>query len=116
MVKHQSQDLHHLPIATGAAQEVVLQSLESIGQFQERGRRCAERLAFSGSPPDNGASHTRSARARMRPVDDARVLADNMAFRHDHKLVGIDPQADRSVGKRRRHAVAVALQMDQSSR
>jgi hypothetical protein len=35
----------------------------------------------------------------MRPVDDARVLADNMTFGHDHKVVGIDPQADRSVGK-----------------
>jgi hypothetical protein len=52
----------------------------------------------------------------MGPVDDARMLADDMAFRRDHKLVGIDPQADRSVGKRRRHAVAVTLQVDQASR
>ena len=37
MLKHQSQDLHHLPIATGAGQQVVLQSLESLGQFQEWG-------------------------------------------------------------------------------
>src|SRR5579863_8611387 len=37
MVKHQSQDLYHLPIATNTAQEVLLQSLEGLGQFQERG-------------------------------------------------------------------------------
>ena len=43
-------------------------------------------------------------------------IADNIAFRHHHKFVVIDPQADRSVGKGRRHAVAVTLQMDQAGR
>jgi hypothetical protein len=36
MVQHERQDLHHLPVASRTAEQVVLKSLEGIGQFQER--------------------------------------------------------------------------------
>ena len=102
--------------ATGAAQEMVLESLESLGQFQERSTVAqGARLPLDHHQVMTPVIHCPS-RAVMGPVDDARMLADDMAFRRDHQLVGIDPQADRSVGKRRRHAVAVTLQMDQAGR
>ena len=50
----------------------------------------------------------------MRPFDNAMVFTNDLPFRRNHQPVGIDPQADRPVGKSGRHAVAVALKMDQA--
>ena len=52
----------------------------------------------------------------MRPLDDAAVLADELPFGGNHDPFRIDPEADRPVGEGCRHAVAVALQMDQAGR
>jgi len=52
----------------------------------------------------------------MRPLDDAAVLAHDLPFRGNHNPLRIDPEADRPVGEGRRHAVAIALQMDQAGR
>ena len=35
-------------------------------------------------------------------------------FQHDDQSVGIDPQADRAVGKGRRNAIAIAFEADQT--
>ena len=85
MVKHQGQDLHHLPIATNTAQEVVLQSLECLRQFQERGTVAqGTRLSLDHRQVMTPVIHGPPWPV-MGPVDDARVLADDMAFRRDHK-------------------------------
>ncbi len=52
----------------------------------------------------------------MRSVDDAMVLADDHALCSNDDPIGIDPEADRTIGKRGRHAVAIALQMHQAGR
>ena len=45
--------------------------------------------------------------------DDAWMLADDLPFRHKN-LVRINPNTDRPIGKRGRHAVAVAVQVNQA--
>lgn len=44
------------------------------------------------------------------------MLADRLPLSDDHDPVGIDPQAHRAVGEGRRHAVAIALQVDEAGR
>jgi UDP-glucose 4-epimerase len=58
----------------------------------------------------------RAAVAVMRPSEDASVLGDDLALGGDDDTLGIDPHAHRPVGERGRHAVAIALQMDQPRR
>ena len=48
--------------------------------------------------------------------EDAGVLADDLSLGGDDDALGIDPHADRAVGEGRRHAVAIALEMDQAGR
>jgi hypothetical protein len=52
----------------------------------------------------------------MRALDHPPVLADDLPLGCDDEPVGVDPQADRAVGKRRRDAVAVPLEADQAGR
>src|SRR5690606_28702623 len=58
----------------------------------------------------------RLARPIVGAVDDAAMLTDDLAFRSDHDTIRIDPQAHWSIGERGRHAVAIALQMDEAGR
>jgi hypothetical protein len=44
------------------------------------------------------------------------VFADDLPFGGDNNAFGIDSYADRAIGERRRHAVAIAVQMDQACR
>jgi hypothetical protein len=46
----------------------------------------------------------------MTAVDVPHMLGNHLAFGHEHEAAGIDAQADGPVGKRGRHAVAVALE------
>ena len=48
--------------------------------------------------------------------EDADVLADDLTFGGDNDALGIDPHADRSIGERGWHAVAIAVEMDQARR
>ncbi|MNS93688.1 hypothetical protein D3C71_1553380 [compost metagenome] len=50
----------------------------------------------------------------MGAIDDATMLADDLALRSDHDTIRIDPQAHRSIGKGCGDAVAIALQMDEA--
>jgi hypothetical protein len=44
------------------------------------------------------------------------MLADDLSLGDDDDAFRVHPQADRAVGERRRHAVAIAVQMDQARR
>ena len=44
------------------------------------------------------------------------MLADCLPFSDEDDPVGIDPQAHRTVGEGGRHAVAIALQMNEAGR
>ena len=46
----------------------------------------------------------------------AAMLAHDLPLGDDDDALGIHPQADRTIGERRRHAVAIAVQMDQARR
>jgi high-affinity K+ transport system ATPase subunit B len=50
----------------------------------------------------------------MRTRDDPVMHAQNLPFGDNAQLVGINPQADRTIGKGGRHAVAVAIELDQA--
>src|SRR5690348_11127045 len=52
----------------------------------------------------------------MRPIDDPPVLTYDLALCDHQEAVGIDAQADGAVGEGCRHAVAVALQVDEAGR
>ena len=52
----------------------------------------------------------------MRAIDDTAVLTNDLALRGNHDTIRIDPKAHRSIGEGRRHAVAIALQMDEAGR
>src|SRR5277367_4512393 len=46
----------------------------------------------------------------------ALMFADDLPLGGDDDALRIDPHADRAVGERRRHAVAIALQVDEAGR
>jgi hypothetical protein len=48
--------------------------------------------------------------------EDAGVLADDLPLGGDDDAFRIDPHADRTIGEGGRHAVAVAVEMDQARR
>src|SRR5215211_5390194 len=50
----------------------------------------------------------------MRTLDDPPVLADDRPLGDHHDAVGIDPQADRTVGEGGGHAVAVAVEVHEA--
>lgn len=50
----------------------------------------------------------------MGAIDDAPMLTDNQTLRSDNDTIRIDPKAHRPIGKGRRNAVAVALQMHEA--
>lgn len=56
----------------------------------------------------------RLALAIMRSDKGSAMLADRVPLGDDDDPVGIDAQADGSIGEGRRHAVSIALQMNQA--
>ena len=62
-------------------------------------------------PIVNGA-----ARDVVGALDDAGVLAHDLALGHHDQPLGIDTQADRPVGERGRDAVAIGLEVHQAGR
>ncbi len=57
-----------------------------------------------------------AARDIVRALDDTGVLAHDLPLRHHDDPVGVNPQADRPVGERGGDAVAVALEVHETSR
>ncbi len=109
MMQHQRQDLDHFPIAAWMLEQVALQATERLGEINER-RPVAEGAGLAldhrqiVSPVID-----RAARLVMRALDNARVLAQDLTLGHDNDPFGVNPQADRPVGERGRHAVAIAV-------
>ena len=50
----------------------------------------------------------------MRTGDDPVMHAQNLSFGDNAQTVGINPQADRTIGKGGRYAVAIAFELDQA--
>ncbi|KWT72158.1 hypothetical protein APV28_1636 [Comamonas testosteroni] len=114
VVQNQGQDLHHLPVATRLAQQHGLQPFEGWRQFGERstvaqGTGLALQHRQVVTPVVDGPTTDVVA-----PVDEARVLAQDLTFGGDHQPLGVDPQTHRPVGVGGRHAVAVALEVHQA--
>ena len=116
VVQHEREDLDHLAVPTGLLQQRTLRASEALGQL---GERCAvaqrSRLPLQHgqvvAPVVDGLTG-----GVMASVDDAQVLADDLAFGRDDESVGVDAQAHRPVCVRRRHAVAVALEVHEAGR
>ena len=108
MVQDERQDLDHFPVTARIAQQMTLQPLEGLGQFEDR-RAVAQGPRFAldhrqiMAPVIDGVPRT-----IMGSVYDALMFAYDLSLGDDQEAVGIDPQADRPIGEGRRHAVAVA--------
>ena len=117
MLEDEGQDLDHLAVAARRLEHALLQSPEGRRQLGE-GRAVAQGagLALDDRQIMPPVVDGRRALALVRAGEDAGVLADDLPLGGDDDALGIDPHADRSVGEGRRHAVAIALQMDQARR
>ena len=111
--QHQRQDLDHLAIATRAFEQCGLQASEALWQF---GERCAvtQRTGLTLQHREVVVPVIDCAPRKMATVDVPHVLGNHLAFGHEHEPIGIDAQTDGPVGKRRRYAVAVALEGHQA--
>src|SRR3546814_1791262 len=91
-----------------------LQPLERFGQFEER-RAVAQGTGLAldhrqiMAPVIDGVTGT-----IMGSVDDAPMFAYDLSFSDDEEVVGVNPQADRPIGEGRRHAVAIAFQVNEA--
>ena len=93
-----------------------MQLLEGVGQLRER-RAIAQR---SGLVLDHRQIMPpvidRPPAGVVRPVDYPGMLAQDLTLGGHDDPLGIDPDADRPVGERGRHAVAVALKVHEADR
>ena len=117
MLEDESQNLDHLAVAAWRLKHALLQSSEGGREFGER-RAVAECARFALNdrqivPPIENGRRTLSL---VRAGKDSAVFADDLPFGDDDDTLGIDPHADRAIGEGRRHAIAIALQMDQARR
>ena len=92
VVQDERQDLHHLPVAAGLLEKMVLQPLERFRQLNERravtqGSRLALDHRQIVAPVIHGP-----ARQIVRPLDEPRVFANDLPFRNDDKR-GLDKPA-----------------------
>ena len=116
MLENEGQDFNHLTIAAWRSQQTLLQGAKRLRQFCKR-RAVAQGARFALDdreivPP----VVDRCARMIMRTNEDPTMLANHLPLSDDNDALGIDPQADRTIGEGSRHAVAIALEMDEASR
>ena len=116
MLENKGKDLGHLSVSARAAQELTLELPERIGHVRKRGSIAqGTRLALDHRqimPP----VIDRPAAGIMGSIDDPPVLAHELTLGGDHDPRRVNPQADRAVGKRCRHAVARALEVHEAGR
>ena len=91
MVQGEGKNLHHLPVAPGLLEKVLLQPFERFRQFGERRAITqSSRLALDHreivAPIIDG-----TAGQMMRPLDEPRVFADDMSFGNNNDAVRISP-------------------------
>ena len=118
----QSQETLRTALAIGADRgvlvqtDVALQPLEGVGQFEER-RAVAQGPGLALDDRQIMAPVIdRAPRRIMGPLDNPPVLAYDLSFRDHQEAVWIDAQADGPDGEGGWHAIAVALQMDETGR
>ena len=117
VLEDEGQNLHHLSVAARRLEHALLEDSEGGRKFGER-RAIAQGSGFTLDdgqvvpPIENG----RRALALVGAGEDAGVFADDLPLGGDDDALGIDPHADRLIGERGRHAVAVAVEMDQARR
>src|SRR5580704_4416251 len=117
MLEDESQNLDHLAVTARRLKHALLQSSEGRRQFDEGGAIAqGSGLALNDRqivPPIENGRRTLSL---VRAGEDSAVFADDLPFGDDDDTLGIDPHADRAIGKGGRHAIAIALQMEQARR
>ncbi len=116
VLENKGEDLSHFPVSARPARELALELPERIGHVRERGTIAqGSGLALDHRqimPP----VIDRSPAGMMRSIDDPAVLAQDLPLGGDHDSIGVNPQADRAVGERCRHAVAHALEAHETGR
>src|SRR6478752_740475 len=117
MLENQREDLDHLAIATGRLEHTLLQSPEGRREFGER-RAVAEGARFALNdrqivPPVENGGRTL---ALVGAGKSAAMFADDLSLGGDNDAFGIDSYADWTIGEGGRHAVAIAVQVDQARR
>ena len=116
VLQHERQDLDHLPSPPGRRRSWPCKLPERIGHLGER-RTVAQGAGLALDhrqimPP----VIDRSPAVVMGSIDDPAVLAQDLTLGGDDDPLGVNPQADRAVGERGRHAVAVALEVHEAGR
>ena len=116
MLQHQCQYLRHLLVSTRTAQELALQLLEGLWELQERRAitQCP-RLALDYCQivppvidcPPSGV---------VRSVDNPSMFAQDLTLGGHDDPLGIDPDANRAVGKGCWDAIPIAFKADQADR
>ncbi len=95
VMQNERQYLHHLPVAPGLLEKMLLQPPEPLRQFRKR-RAVTQGARFSldhrqvVAPVIDGP-----ARLIMRPQDDPRVFANDLPFSNDNDAIRINPYAQR---------------------
>jgi hypothetical protein len=117
MLEDQGQNLDHLAVAARRLEHALLQSPEGGRQFDER-RAVTQgsRLALNDREIVPPVVNRCGALPFVGAGKNAAMLAHDLPLGDDDDALGIHPQADRTIGERRRHAVAIAVQMDQARR
>src|SRR6202035_1087559 len=117
MLENQGEDLDHLAVAARRLEHALLQSPEGGRQFGE-GRAVTQgsRLALNDRqivPPVENGGRTL---ALVGAGKNAAMFADDLALGGDNYAFGIESYADWTIGEGGRHAVAIAVQMDEARR
>src|SRR6185437_1959253 len=117
MLKNESQNLDHLAVAARRLEHALLQSAEGRRHLSER-RAVAQGSRFALNdrqivPPVENGGRTLALVAAGK---NAAMFADDLSLGGDNNAFGIDSYADRAIGEGGRHAVAIAVQMDQARR
>ena len=117
MLENQGQNLDHLAVAARRLEHALLQSPEGGRQFDER-RAVTQgsRLALNDREIVPPVVNRCGALPFVGAGKNAAMLAHDLPLGDDDDALRIHPQADRMIGERRRHAVTIAVQMDQARR
>ncbi len=114
VVEHERKDFHHLLVTAGLAVEMAPQLSESVWQFG-KGRAVAQCAGLALDHRQIMLSViNRMTMSMVRAVDDPPMLTEHSPLGDDDDPLGINPQTDWTIGERGRHAVAVALEMNEA--
>src|SRR5690554_238239 len=93
VMQHQRQDLDHLPVAAWMLEQVTLQATERLGQINEGGAIAQGAWLALDHRQIVPPVIDRAARLVMGPLDNARMIAQDLPLGHDGDPFGVYPQA-----------------------